>query len=34
MSWYKLDIEEKAFIQDTVWGQATRRFAKLWPSYS
>jgi hypothetical protein len=22
MSWYKVDIEHKAFIKDTVWGQA------------
>jgi hypothetical protein len=29
MSWYKVGIEHKAFIKDTVWGQAIRRFAEL-----
>jgi hypothetical protein len=29
MSWYKVDIEKKQFIKDTVWGQAIRRFAEL-----
>jgi hypothetical protein len=28
ISWYKVDIEHKAFIKDTVWGQAIRRFAE------
>jgi hypothetical protein len=27
--WYKVDIEKKEFIKDTVWGQAIRRFAEL-----
>jgi hypothetical protein len=31
VSWYEVevDFEHKAFIKDTVWGQAVRRFAKL-----
>jgi hypothetical protein len=29
MHWYKVDIEKKQFIKDTVWGQAIRRFAEL-----
>jgi hypothetical protein len=29
MHWYKVDIEKKNFIKDTVWGQAIRRFAEL-----
>jgi hypothetical protein len=29
MHWYKVDIEKKNFIKDTVWGQAIRRFAVL-----
>jgi hypothetical protein len=29
MHWYKVDIEKKTFIKDTVWGQAIRRFAEL-----
>jgi hypothetical protein len=29
MHWYKVDIEKKNFIKDTVWGWAIRRFAEL-----
>jgi hypothetical protein len=29
MHWYKVDIEKKNFIKDTVWGQAIRRFAEV-----
>jgi hypothetical protein len=29
MHWYKVDIEKKKIIKDTVWGQAIRRFADL-----
>jgi hypothetical protein len=29
INWYKVDIDRKKFIQDTVWGQAIRRFAEL-----
>jgi hypothetical protein len=29
MHWYKVDIEKKQFIKDTVWSQAIRRFAEL-----
>jgi hypothetical protein len=29
MHWYKVDTEKKRFIEDTVWGQAIRRFAEL-----
>eukprot|EP00962_Isochrysis_galbana_P018563 scaffold5360_cov118-Isochrysis_galbana.AAC.6 len=29
ISWYQVDIDHKAFIKDTVWGQAIRRFAEL-----
>jgi hypothetical protein len=29
MNWYTVDIEKKAFIKDTLWGQAIRRFAEL-----
>jgi hypothetical protein len=28
MNWYKVDIEKKAFIKNTVWGQAIPRFAE------
>eukprot|EP00962_Isochrysis_galbana_P036183 scaffold12465_cov119-Isochrysis_galbana.AAC.7 len=27
ISWYQVDIDHKAFIKDTVWGQSIRRFA-------
>eukprot|EP00962_Isochrysis_galbana_P001070 scaffold276_cov116-Isochrysis_galbana.AAC.6 len=27
ISWYQIDIDHKAFIKDTVWGQSIRRFA-------
>jgi hypothetical protein len=29
ISWYQVDIDHKAFIKDTVWGQSIRRFAEL-----
>jgi hypothetical protein len=29
MNGYKVDIEKKAFIKDTMWRQAIRRFAEL-----
>jgi hypothetical protein len=29
MHWYKVDLEKKKIIKDTVWGQAIRRFAEL-----
>eukprot|EP00962_Isochrysis_galbana_P009017 scaffold2507_cov122-Isochrysis_galbana.AAC.8 len=29
ISWYQVDIEHKAFIKDTVWGQSIRCFAEL-----
>jgi hypothetical protein len=29
INWYKVDIDRRKFIKDTVWGQAIRRFAEL-----
>jgi hypothetical protein len=38
INWYKVDIDRKKFIKDTVWRQAIRRFAELpplpsWPQW-
>jgi hypothetical protein len=29
INWYKVDVDRKKIIKDTVWGQAIRRFAEL-----